>query len=59
LEDRIADDPRGDIDAWLNLINEFRNRNKLDDARAVYERFFKIFPSAVSTNQLKSFFFLG
>jgi len=48
LEDRIADDPRGDIDAWLSLISEHRNRNKLDDARAVYERFFKVFPSAVS-----------
>ncbi len=57
LEDRIADDPRGDIDAWLNLISELRSRNKLDDARAVYERFFKIFPSAVSTNQFICFCF--
>ena len=48
LEDRIAEDPKGDIDAWLNLINEHRRRNKVDDARAVYERFLKIFPSAVS-----------
>jgi len=48
LEDRIVEDPRGDIDAWLSLISEHRSRNKLDDARAVYERFFKIFPSAVS-----------
>jgi len=47
LEDRIADDPRGDLDAWLSLINEYRRRNKLDDARAVYERFFKVFPTAV------------
>ena len=47
LEDRIAEDPKGDVDAWLNLINEHRRRNKVDDARAVYERFFKIFPSAV------------
>jgi cleavage stimulation factor subunit 3 len=48
LEDRIKEDPRGDLDAWLSLISEHRKRNKLDDARAVYERFFKIFPSAVS-----------
>lgn len=48
LEDRIAEDPKGDVDAWLNLINEHRRRNKVEDARAVYERFFKIFPSAVS-----------
>ena len=48
LEDRIKEDPRGDLDAWLALIKEHRNRNKLDDARAVYERFFKVFPQAVS-----------
>jgi len=48
LEDRIKEDPRGDLDAWLSLISEHRKRNKLDDARAVYERFFKVFPSAVS-----------
>ncbi|KAF2838611.1 Suf-domain-containing protein [Patellaria atrata CBS 101060] len=46
LEDRIADDPRGDLDAWLSLINEHRKRNKLDEARGVYDRFFKVFPTA-------------
>ena len=49
LEDRIADDPRGDMDAWLSLISEHQKRNKLDDARAVFERFFKVFPHAVSS----------
>lgn len=49
LEDRIKEDPRGDLDAWLSLIGEHRKRNKLDDARAVYDRFFKVFPSAVSS----------
>ncbi len=49
LEDRIKEDPRGDLDAWLSLISEHRKRNKLDDARAVYERFFKVFPQAVSS----------
>ena len=48
LEDRIAEDPRGDIEAWLSLIEEHRRRHKHDDARAVFERFFKIFPSSVS-----------
>jgi cleavage stimulation factor subunit 3 len=48
LEDRIKEDPRGDLDAWLSLIKEHRDRNKLDDARAVYERFLKLFPQAVS-----------
>jgi cleavage stimulation factor subunit 3 len=47
LEDRIKDDPRGDLDAWLSLITEHRKRNKLDDARAVYDRFLKVFPHAV------------
>ncbi|KAH7095245.1 hypothetical protein FB567DRAFT_543590 [Paraphoma chrysanthemicola] len=46
LEDRIAEDPRGDIEAWLSLIEEHRRRHKTDDARAVFERFFKIFPTA-------------
>jgi cleavage stimulation factor subunit 3 len=50
LEDRIKEDPRGDLEAWFSLITEHRNRNKLDDARAVYERFFKIFPQAVSSS---------
>jgi len=48
LEDRIKQDARGDMDAWISLINEHRKRNKLDDARNVYERFFKVFPAAVS-----------
>ncbi|CRG85925.1 mRNA 3'-end-processing protein rna14 [Talaromyces islandicus] len=46
LEDRIKEDPRGDIGAWLELIGEHRSRNRLDNARDVYERFFKVFPSA-------------
>lgn len=47
LEDRIKEDPRGDIDAWISLVSEHRKRNKLEDARNVYERFFKVFPAAV------------
>ena len=53
LEDRIAEDPKGDVDAWLNLINEHRRRNKIEDARIVYERFFKIFPTAVRHSTLQ------
>jgi cleavage stimulation factor subunit 3 len=48
LEDRIRDDPRGDISAWLELINEHRSRNRIDSAREVFERFLKVFPAAVS-----------
>lgn len=47
LEDRIAEDPRGDIDAWLALIEEHKRKGKFDGARAVYERFFVVFPAAV------------
>ena len=48
LEDRVHEDPRGDIPAWLELINEHTSRNKINNARGVFERFLKIFPSAVS-----------
>ncbi|KAL4885127.1 hypothetical protein BJY04DRAFT_215003 [Aspergillus karnatakaensis] len=44
LEDRIQEDPRGDIPAWLELINEHRGRNRVDSARDVYERFLQVFP---------------
>jgi cleavage stimulation factor subunit 3 len=47
LEDRIQEDPRGDIPAWLELINEHRGRNRIDSARDVYERFLKVFPFSV------------
>ena len=47
LEDRIKEDPRGDLDAWQNLISEHKKRGKLEDARNVYERFLVVFPSAV------------
>ena len=47
LEDRIKEDPRGDLEAWLGLVEEHKRRAKIDDARSVYERFLVIFPSAV------------
>ncbi|KAH7018311.1 uncharacterized protein B0I36DRAFT_37791 [Microdochium trichocladiopsis] len=46
LEDRVKEDPRGDMDAWKTLIQEQQRRNKIEDARAVYERFFAVFPQA-------------
>ncbi|KAL9103325.1 MAG: hypothetical protein Q9163_001631 [Psora crenata] len=46
LEDKIRDDPRGEVDAWLSLIDEHKKRGKLDDARGVYERFLAAFPFA-------------
>lgn len=62
LEDRIREDPRGDIPAWLELIAEHRGRSRLDSARETYERFLKLFPMAVSLPLLPflvlPFFFL-
>ena len=49
LEDRIKEDPKGDLDAWLSLISEHRKRGKVNDARNVYERLLKVFPQAVGT----------
>ncbi|KAK3384974.1 hypothetical protein B0H63DRAFT_395673 [Podospora didyma] len=46
LEDRIRDDPRGAMDAWLALINEHRHRSNIEELRLVYERFFAVFPQA-------------
>ena len=54
LEDRIREDPRGDLDAWLSLIAEHRKRGKIDDARNAYERFLGVFPWAVSLKVLVS-----
>lgn len=48
LEDRIKEDPRGDLDAWMSLISEHRGRHKFDEAREVYGRFLTLFPQAVS-----------
>jgi cleavage stimulation factor subunit 3 len=47
LEDRIKEDPRGDMDAWLSLLAELRSRNKKDEVRRIYSNFFKQFPLAV------------
>jgi cleavage stimulation factor subunit 3 len=48
LEDRIKEDPRGDMAAWLELIDELKRRNKKEEVRRTYDNFFKIFPLAVS-----------
>jgi cleavage stimulation factor subunit 3 len=48
LEDRIKDDPRGDMAAWLELIDELKRRNKKEEVRHTYDNFFNVFPLAVS-----------
>ena len=54
-EDRIEEDARGDIEAWLLLIDEHTSKGKFDEARAVYERYFAVFPYAVSSHLDSSF----
>lgn len=48
LEDRVREDPRGAMDAWLALMREYRDRSKINDARKTYDRFLAVFPQAVS-----------
>ena len=48
LEDRVRDDPKGDTEAWLSLIEEHKRRNKVSEVRATYERFLEVFPTTVS-----------
>jgi cleavage stimulation factor subunit 3 len=48
LEARVTEDPRGEMDAWLGLMAEYRRLNQLDSLRQVYERFIQRFPQAVS-----------
>jgi cleavage stimulation factor subunit 3 len=48
LEDRIQEDPRGDVEAWLNLLHEHQSHDRFDHVRNVYNRFFQHFPTAVS-----------
>lgn len=48
LEERIKQDPRAAMDAWLDLIAELRRRNDIDALRGVYDRFLVVFPQSVS-----------
>jgi cleavage stimulation factor subunit 3 len=48
LEDRIKADPRGDSDAYLELIDEYKRRHKQDEVKASYERYLEVFPLDVS-----------
>lgn len=48
FEARIKEDPRGDLDAWENLIADHRRNSRLDEVRKVYNRFLEVFPQSVS-----------
>ena len=49
--DRIEEDPKGDVDAWLGLIGHYRSKGRIDEARKTYSQFFEIFPTSVSRVQ--------
>jgi cleavage stimulation factor subunit 3 len=48
LEDRIKEDPRGDPNAYLDLISEYKSRNKQDEVRETYQKYLAVFPTDVS-----------
>lgn len=45
LEDKISKDEY-DINAWQLLIAEHTNKGRIDECRATYERYVKVFPTA-------------
>lgn len=47
LEDRIKDDPKGDIDAWMGLVEHYADKGQYDQVRSVYTRFSSVFPKTV------------
>ena len=48
LEDKIKEDEKGNLGAWLELIAELKKRGKNEEVRKAYERFLAVFPMAVS-----------
>ncbi|KAK4143046.1 uncharacterized protein C8A04DRAFT_37772 [Dichotomopilus funicola] len=46
LEERVRDDPRGAMEAWLALIAEHRSKNDIEQSRQIYDRFLAVFPQA-------------
>lgn len=47
LEDRIKEDPKADTQAWLELIQHYRDKEQITNVRKVYERALEVFPTAV------------
>ncbi|KAK4497485.1 hypothetical protein PRZ48_011936 [Zasmidium cellare] len=43
LEDRIRDDPKGDIEAWMTLVEHYTDKGQYDQVRVVYDRFLSVF----------------
>lgn len=51
LEDRMKDDPKADIDAWISLLSHYKEKDQPDNVRKVYEKFLAVFPTSVSTTK--------
>lgn len=54
LEDRIKDDPKAETNAWWSLIQHYREKGQLDNARKVYERFLEVFSTSVCSIRCNS-----
>ncbi len=52
LEDRVREGPRGALNHWLALIQEYRARNDVEASRQIYDRFLVVFPQAVSSARI-------
>ncbi|EMC99961.1 hypothetical protein BAUCODRAFT_356979 [Baudoinia panamericana UAMH 10762] len=46
LEDRIRDDPRADTEAWWELVQHYKDKDQLDNARNVYVRMLEVWPTS-------------
>ncbi|KAG5919490.1 mRNA 3'-end-processing protein rna14 [Claviceps capensis] len=46
FEARIQEDPRGEMDAWLSLVADYKRRSRIEDLRRLYNRFLEVFPQA-------------
>ena len=54
LEDRIQEDPRGDVDAWFKLVEEHKRRGKTAEVRKTYDRMLEMFPTWVGRTTFPS-----
>jgi len=55
LAKRVEEDPRGEMDSWLALMDEYRRQNKLEETRSTHDRFLKFFPHSVGFDPLVVF----
>ncbi|KAK3068323.1 mRNA 3'-end-processing protein rna14 [Teratosphaeriaceae sp. CCFEE 6253] len=44
LEDRLKADPKADVEAWWTLLQHYRDKDQLDNARSVFTRMLEVWP---------------